>query len=118
MRSYEVRGRTGRAVRRKKSKRREEDEEERGSWAADMTCYRFREKKRQKVGQDPEGKEKISRLQEDIVAGDQCLLSIKHNVTGEILSCSQTEERERKRQGQKQGMEAQSTLSSVHQRHF
>lgn len=117
MRSYEVRGRTGRAVRRKKSKRREEDEEERGSWAADMTCYRFREKKRQsRTGS--RGKDKISRLQEDIVAGDQCLLSIKHNVTGEILSCSQTEERERKRQGQKQGMEAQSTLSSVHQRHF
>lgn len=54
MRSYEVRGRTGRAVRRKKSKRREEDEEdeedeeERGGWAADMTCYRFRKKKDRK----------------------------------------------------------------------
>lgn len=47
MRSYEVRGRTGRAVRRKKSRKGEEEEqeeEERGGWAADMTCHRFRER--------------------------------------------------------------------------
>ena len=47
MRSYEVRGRTGRAVRRKKSRRREkeeEEEEEQGGWAADMTCHRFRDR--------------------------------------------------------------------------
>lgn len=42
MRSYEVRGRTGRAVRKKS--RRGEEEEEQGGWAADMTCRRFREK--------------------------------------------------------------------------
>lgn len=40
MRSYEVRGRTRRAVR-KKSKRGQE-EVEKGGWAADMTCHRFR----------------------------------------------------------------------------
>ena len=43
MRSYEVRGRTGRAVR-KNSRRREGEEEEQGGWAADMTCHRFRER--------------------------------------------------------------------------
>lgn len=69
MRSYEVRGRTGRAVRRKKSKRREEDEEERGGWAADMTCYRFREKKRQKVGQDPEEKTKFQDCKKTLSLG-------------------------------------------------
>lgn len=47
MRSYEVRGRTGRAVRKKSRKREEEaEEEEQGGWAADMTCYRFRVKDR------------------------------------------------------------------------
>lgn len=55
MRSYEVRGRTGRAVRKNSRSR----EEEQGGWAADMTCHRIRE--RLKIGQRefPEQKTKF-----------------------------------------------------------
>lgn len=54
MRSHEVRGRTGRAVR-KKSRTGEGEE---GGWAADMTCYRFGERDR-KVGQIPKERRKF-----------------------------------------------------------
>lgn len=70
MRSYEVRGRTGRAVR-KNSRRggeQEEEEEEQDGWAADMTCHRFRDRLR--VGRTRECPEHKTKVQdrENIVA--------------------------------------------------
>lgn len=95
MRSYEVRGRTGRAVRKKSRRGGEEEEgEEQGGWAADMTCS---EKKTESWTE----REIVLSKRREFQGLLQRLLSIKHHNTGEILSCSQGEREEggRKKEG-------------------
>lgn len=98
MRSYEVRGRTGRAVRKKSRRRGEEGEQ--GGWAADMTCHRFRE--RPKEGQREREREIVLSKRQNFTAtrtlqlGDNvCCWS---SINGQVILSSSQGKKEKDRQ--------------------